>query len=99
MGPMGPLTSVLGPRGAFYFALGVASAVVGIFLLVWASLSDVIVGAMGTGCATDPVCADASPVHVVFLVIGGALIALGVIAGAYALHRGVRGAPWMTLPP
>jgi hypothetical protein len=99
MGPIGPLTSVLGPQGAVYFALGTASAVVGIFLLVWASLIDVIVGATGTGCATNPLCADAPALHVIFLVIGGGLIALGVTVGVYAFRGGVRGGPWMTLPP
>ena len=98
-GPIGPLSAILGPRAALYFSLGLASTLVGVFLLFLASVFNPAAGTSMSSCSIRSLCSQVSVLHLTFLGVGGALIALGILSWVYAAHRSARESPWMNLSP
>jgi hypothetical protein len=97
--PIGPLGAMLGGAGIVWFSLGIASVVVGIFLLVAGSLVALIGGFTGQTCAMNPFCLFSTALHVFFVISGLLLVLAGIALMAFGFHRNVNRPSGMTLPP
>jgi hypothetical protein len=91
------MTAVLGPSGALWFSLGIAGAVMGVFLLVASSLVALIAGS--SACSMNTLCATAPELRLIFLATGALLLILGIVSLVHAFQRGAFRTPWMQLPP
>ena len=99
IGPVGPLGAVLGGAGLLWFALGIAMAIIGIFLLVAATLVVLVANASDQNCSMNLLCATSPGLHVAFVVTGLLALLIGIVLIIYGFHRSLRRSSWLTLPP
>jgi hypothetical protein len=97
--PIGPLGAAFGGAGILWFAFGVVSIVVGVFLLVAGSLFILISGYAGQPCSINTLCLSSSAFHIAFVASGLALLLAGVASMVHGFSRNVSGSRGITLPP
>jgi len=74
-------------------------AIIGIFLLVAATLVVLVANASDQNCSMNLLCSTSPGLHVAFVVTGLLALLIGIVLIMYGFHRSLRRSSWLTLPP